>query len=190
MLPQLNCEPVTAPTRESLDTFGEFPRISPCDGHLISKFLVTTNLEGVFMSFGEAVKSGFSNYANFKGRASRSEFWWFYLFTILVSLILNVIDMAAGFTYGGSEVDISGTIYSVPGTGVLTTIWTLVVLLPILGLMARRLHDTDRTGWWILWGILLSVLCFIGVIILIVFLASKGTPADNRYGPPVTHNKV
>jgi uncharacterized membrane protein YhaH (DUF805 family) len=136
------------------------------------------------MSFGQAIKSGFNNYANFQGRASRSEFWWFYLFTIIISLILNIIDQAAGFTFGAQEIDMSGTMVSIPGTGVLSTIWSLAVLLPILGLMARRLHDTDRSAWWILWGILLTFLCFVGTIILIVFFASKGTPADNKFGPP------
>jgi uncharacterized membrane protein YhaH (DUF805 family) len=141
------------------------------------------------MTFGQAIKSGFSNYANFQGRASRSEFWWFYLFTIIISFGLSVIDQALGFTYGAQDIDMSGTIVSIPGTGVLTTIWSLAILLPILGLMARRLHDTDRSAWWILWGLLLTFLCFVGTIILIVFFASKGTPVDNKYGsPPVAIN--
>ncbi|MFM8956725.1 MAG: DUF805 domain-containing protein [Actinomycetota bacterium] len=78
------------------------------------------------MSFVDAIKAGFRNYANFKGRASRSEFWWFSLFTLIVQLATS-----------GSEV-IGGLV-------------SLALLLPGLAVHVRRLHDTDRRGWWVLW---------------------------------------
>ncbi|MFM8646109.1 MAG: DUF805 domain-containing protein [Actinomycetota bacterium] len=78
------------------------------------------------MSFADAIKAGFRNYANFRGRASRSEFWWFSLFTLIVQLATS-----------GSEV-IGGLV-------------SLALLLPGLAVHVRRLHDTDRRGWWVLW---------------------------------------
>lgn len=137
------------------------------------------------MSFGQAITSGFKNYANFKGRASRSQFWWFYLFIILVAIALAVVDQTLGFTVGAQVIDLGdGNVFETPGTGVLGILWGLAVFLPFLGLAVRRLHDTNRTGWWVLWGFLLTFVCFVGVIILIVFYASKGTPDENRFGPP------
>jgi uncharacterized membrane protein YhaH (DUF805 family) len=136
------------------------------------------------MSFGQAIKSGFNNYANFNGRASRSAFWWFYLFIVLVALALSIIEQGLGLTYGAQVIDVGGTAFESPGTGILTSLWALAVFLPFLGLAVRRLHDTDRTGWWVLWGFLLTFVCFVGLIILIVFYASKGTPGENRFGPP------
>jgi uncharacterized membrane protein YhaH (DUF805 family) len=116
------------------------------------------------MSFGEAVKSGFSNYVKFSGRASRSEFWWFILFASVIGIILSIIDNAIG---AGS------LIYG---------IWSLAILLPVLGLYFRRLHDTDRSAWWLLIGLI----PFIGAIVLIVFWVGNGTADTNKYGAPVS----
>ncbi len=116
------------------------------------------------MSYKEAMRSGFSNYAKFRGRASRSEFWWFILFVSLVGVGLNLIDNAIGWGF------------------ILGGIWSLAILLPVLGLYFRRLHDTDRSAWWLLIGLI----PFIGTIVLIVFWVSNGTPGDNKYGPPVS----
>jgi uncharacterized membrane protein YhaH (DUF805 family) len=116
------------------------------------------------MSFGDAIKSGFSNYVKFNGRASRSEFWWFILFISIIGIVMNIIDNAIG-------------------TGiVISLIWSLAVLLPVLGLYFRRLHDTDRSAWWLLIGFI----PFIGSIVLIVFWAINGTPGDNKYGAPAS----
>jgi uncharacterized membrane protein YhaH (DUF805 family) len=116
------------------------------------------------MSYKEAMRSGFSNYAKFRGRASRSEFWWFILFVSLVGVGLSLIDNAIGWGI------------------ILSAIWSLAILLPVLGLYFRRLHDTDRSAWWLL----IMLIPFIGSIVLIVFWASKGTPGDNKYGAPVS----
>jgi len=140
------------------------------------------------MSFGASVKHVLGNYATFSGRASRSEFWWFYLFVILVSAVLNVIDAVLGLRVGAmsEEFIISGT--AVPfvssGVGVLSTIFALAMLLPFLAVGVRRLHDSDKSGWLLLLGYLLICACGIGLIVLLVLFVLKSTPGDNKYGPP------
>jgi uncharacterized membrane protein YhaH (DUF805 family) len=114
------------------------------------------------MNMIEAVKVVFSKYVTFSGRARRAEYWWFVLFSFIVSLVLTVID----FGVLGSEV------------GLLGNIWSLAVLLPSLAVAARRLHDTDRSAWWLL----IFLLPLIGFIVLIVFFAQKGTEGGNRFG--------
>jgi uncharacterized membrane protein YhaH (DUF805 family) len=106
-------------------------------------------------------------YVVFSGRARRKEFWMFTLISVLISIVLNVIDRA---------LDTPG---SATGTGVIGGIYGLLVLLPTLGVTVRRLHDTDRSGWWILIGLILVI----GTIVLIVFNAQEGTPGENKYGP-------
>ncbi|MEU9131470.1 DUF805 domain-containing protein [Kitasatospora sp. NPDC048540] len=100
------------------------------------------------------------NYVGFSGRARRQEFWMFALVNIIISIVLAVID-------------------NVAGTAVLGSIYALAVLLPSIAVGIRRLHDTNRSGWWVL----ISLIPFIGSIILIVFLATEGQPNDNQYGP-------
>lgn len=118
---------------------------------------------GNLMSYLEAVKSGFSNYVKFNGRASRSEFWWFYLFVVIVSFLVNVIIGLTGLP-----------------TLISLLVW-LGLLLPLLGLYFRRLHDADHTAWWLL----ISLIPVVGFIVLIVFLATPGSAGDNRFGAPV-----
>ena len=113
------------------------------------------------MSFTEAVKSGFDNYVNFSGRASRPAYWWWVLFAILASIVANIIDAAIGVT-------------------IVSIIVALGLFLPGLAVAFRRLHDTDRSGWWILIGLI----PLIGFIVLLIFFVQKSDPADNQYGPP------
>lgn len=80
------------------------------------------------MNFGEAVASFFRNYVNFSGRASRSEFWYSYLFIIVVAVLMGIVDI-----FVGNEV--------------VSSLWNLAVLLPTLAMTARRLHDINRSGW-------------------------------------------
>ena len=102
------------------------------------------------------------NYVNFEGRATRAEFWWFFLFNLLVGLILSLFGKA-GTTLQG--------------------IWSLAILLPQLGLSARRLHDIGKSGWLLLLGLIPIV----GWVILIIWWAKEGDPNENEYGPvPVT----
>lgn len=98
------------------------------------------------------------NYVNFQGRATRAEFWWFFLFNFLVGLILSLFGKA-GTTLQG--------------------IWSLAILLPQLGLSARRLHDINKSGWLLLLGLIPVV----GWIILIIWWAKEGDPTENQYGP-------
>jgi uncharacterized membrane protein YhaH (DUF805 family) len=104
-------------------------------------------------------------YAVFSGRARRKEYWMFFLFNLVISVILSIVDSVAG-TNGS-------------GVGIISTIYSLAVLIPSLAVGVRRLHDTGRTGWWIL----IALIPLIGTIVLIVFLATEGNAGDNQYGP-------
>lgn len=101
------------------------------------------------------------NYAGFSGRAGRAEYWMFFLFNIIISIVLYVISL------------------KVPAVGILSFLYSLAVLIPGIAVAARRLHDTGRSGWWQL----ISLIPIVGAIILIVFLATEGQPHDNAYGP-------
>ena len=116
------------------------------------------------MSFLEAIRSGFSNYVTFSGRAVRSEFWYWALFTTLASFVAGIFDVAI-FSYN-------------PGVSPFESVFNLVTFLPSLALWARRLHDTDRTAWW-----LLLVFTIIGFFLLIYWAWKRGTPGPNRFGP-------
>lgn len=139
------------------------------------------------MGFVESVKHNFSHYADFTGRAQRSQFWWWVLFIGIVSVILNVIDSGLGLMVGASETEVVIGDTTVPvvnqGFGILSSIFSLVVLIPGLAVAVRRLHDADHSGWWVLWGFLLTFVCFVGLIILLVFYLQRGTPGPNRFGP-------
>jgi uncharacterized membrane protein YhaH (DUF805 family) len=118
------------------------------------------------MTFGESIKTCLSKkYANFDGRASRSEYWWYYLF----NLILN---------WGVTFIDVWGMASGVLPFPVLSWIVMIGLLLPGLAVTVRRLHDTGRSGWNCLW----ALLPIVGIILLLVWWASKST-GDNKYGP-------
>ena len=139
------------------------------------------------MGFGEAIKVNFSKYATFSGRASRSEFWWWVLFTNLVSVGLTLLESVTNLRIGESTTDIMVGDQVVPfvnsGFGVLSTLWALAILIPTLAVSVRRLHDADHSGWWLLWGFLLTFACCVGAIILFIFYVTGSKPA-NRWGPP------
>lgn len=105
-------------------------------------------------------------YAKFSSRASRKEFWLFFLFYCILAFILGFIDGFAG-TYDAES-----------GYGVLSTIFMLVTLVPYLAVCVRRLHDTDRSGWWLL----LCLVPLIGLIWFIVVCCLKGSDGENRFG--------
>jgi len=113
-------------------------------------------------------------YADFTGRARRTEFWMFVLFNFIASIVLNLVDVLIGT----ANFSTTSTGFSVTG-GLLSTIYALAVLVPSLAVSVRRLHDTDKSGWWVL----LALIPIVGAIILIVWFASDGTPGANRYGP-------
>ena len=118
------------------------------------------------MSFGDAVKACFEKYADFSGRAARPEYWWFYLFTLLVEVVLLALSLVGGAI---------GTIGLI-----LLLVFALGVIVPGLAVGVRRLHDTGRAGWWLL----ISLVPF-GGLVLLFFLASPGTVETNQHGAPV-----
>lgn len=117
------------------------------------------------MNFGQAIASCMGKYATFSGRASRSEFWWFYLFVVLMSWASQV----TGAAIFASDPEL---------TEILPTVVNLVLLLPGLAAASRRLHDTGRSGWW-----QLLYFTIIGIILLIVWWARGSQQEDNKYGP-------
>lgn len=127
------------------------------------------------MGFTEAVKTVFSKYATFSGRATRSEFWWFYLFNIIMYWGLTIIGMVIGGASNGAEGMLAGG-----GIGmVLTILYGLAIIIPTISVCVRRLHDTNRSGWNYWW----CLLPIVGAIILLIFFVQGSYPADNEYGP-------
>jgi len=146
-------------------------------------------------------KRPLQKYADFSGRAPRAEYWWFMLSMVIVFVVLTIVESIVGLNK------------MVLGLyGPLTTLLWLAVLVPSLSVGVRRLHDTSRSGWWLLLivpyaiggvlmarsmsaaaatgtvpgfgaaGILMGI-GFVCVIVLLVFYCLAGTPGDNRYGP-------
>lgn len=108
------------------------------------------------MNFTDAVKVCFSKYADFNGRAKRPEFWWFVLFCIIASLVLEVVGSYVSWAF------------------------SLATLVPSLAVGARRLHDTNKSGWLQLLGLI----PILGWIYLIYVCAQPGDLGDNPYGAP------
>ncbi len=102
-----------------------------------------------------------NHYVDFKGRASRKKYWLFVLFNFIVFLILSIVLSFFG--------DAGNILYF---------LLTFAVLLPSLGILVRRLHDINRSGWWVL----ISLLPFVGTLILLIFLVLPGSEGENRFG--------
>ena len=113
------------------------------------------------MNFAEAIVSGFQNYVNFSGRAPRSEYWYWTLFAFLVGIVADILD---GILFHGIHTPF----------GLITA---LVLLLPGNAVSVRRLHDIDRTGWW-----LLIAFTIIGLLLLLNWDCVRGTVGRNRFG--------
>ncbi len=111
------------------------------------------------MNFVEAIRAGFSNYVNFSSRAIRSEYWYWVLFAIIGEIVAMIIDHILGIV------------------GVYP-LFALAVFLPGIAVGVRRLHDLDRSGWWLL----LSFVPLVGIIILIIWFCTQGTQGPNRFG--------
>lgn len=126
------------------------------------------------MTFGQSIRTCFSKYVTFSGRASRSEFWWFALFVIVTQIVLSWVDIAL---FGTVETG-PGSIAGSTNTPILSSLFSLATVLPFLSVIVRRLHDGDRSGWWY-W---LALIPLVGIIILIVWWATEGTRGPNRYG--------
>lgn len=116
------------------------------------------------LSFSGAVSRCLRNYANFRGRASRSEYWWFVLFYIAV----GVVTVLVAEQFKGSP------LYALPGVA-----W-LAFVVPVLASTVRRLHDTGRGGAWML----IQFVPLVGPLLLFVWTVQGSSPQPNRYGPP------
>jgi uncharacterized membrane protein YhaH (DUF805 family) len=106
-------------------------------------------------------------FATFSGRARRSEYWYFTLFNLIIEIVLAVIDMATGLYSQGT------------GVGVLSGIFGIAMILPSIAVGIRRLHDTNRSGWWLLIG----VIPLLGAIVLLIFMVLDSDAGENRFGP-------
>ena len=114
------------------------------------------------MNFSQAISTCLSKYATFQGRATRSEFWWFYLFTLLIGWGASLVGTV---TLGEEEGQL------------LSTIFSLVFFVPVISAGSRRLHDIGRSGWW-----QLLIITLIGILVLIYWWASDSMKTSNNYG--------
>ncbi|MBN8872039.1 MAG: DUF805 domain-containing protein [Rhodospirillales bacterium] len=128
---------------------------APCSG--------SSRGDGIPRSFGISIQICLRKYASFAGRAPRAEYWWFVLFEILVQLAANMIDHALETT----------------PPGLVGPLASLALLLPALAVAARRLHDIDRSAWWLL----LYLVPVVGWLVLLVWHCTRGTRGPNRFGP-------
>jgi uncharacterized membrane protein YhaH (DUF805 family) len=115
------------------------------------------------MGFIESIQTVYSKYVSFSGRASRSEYWWFQLFYFIVVIGISFASYAASAD---------------GGTSFVLLIWEIGNILPLIAVQVRRLHDTDRSGWWCL----LALIPLVGWIIVLVWVCTEGTGGDNRFG--------
>lgn len=105
-------------------------------------------------------------YAVFVGRSGRPEYWYFVLFNFIISIVLGFIDGVIGSSVGGT------------GAGVLGSVYGLAVLVPSIAVSVRRLHDTGRSGWWLL----ISLVPVVGFIVLLIFMILESDAGENQYG--------
>ena len=106
-------------------------------------------------------------YAVFQGRAQRKEYWYYILFFVLFAIVVSLVENTLGLADPET------------GSGPLSLVYSLALLVPSIAVAVRRLHDTGRSGWWILIGLIPVV----GAIVLIVFYVFDSEPGDNEYGP-------
>ena len=118
------------------------------------------------VSFVEAIKLGFQNYVNFKGRSQRAEYWWWILFVTVAGIALVAVDIAI---FGADDSDPTP----------LSNVFSLATFVPGLSVGVRRLHDIGKSGWWILIGLI----PLIGIIVLIVWFVRDSDRGTNRFGP-------
>jgi len=114
------------------------------------------------MNFTEAIANGFRNYGNASGRSARSEYWYWSLFVISTSILAAIVDLL---------------VFPMWDIGPVGLVLGLVTLLPDVAVSIRRLHDIDRSGWW-----LLIIFTLVGIIPLIIWACTKGTAGPNRFG--------
>lgn len=129
--------------------------------------------QGSCMTFSKAVSICMKQkYACFNGRASRAEFWYFYLFEVLTLIAVGIVFAILGAMSGDSDVAVGAMVIGM-GLG------SLVLFCPMLGVGIRRLHDTGKSGWWYL----ISCVPYIGSLVLLIFFCLAGEQHENDYGP-------
>ena len=121
------------------------------------------------MNIGQSISYCFSNYFNFRGRGSRSEYWWFYLYATLCGCVCTVWDASMGDT---------------SGNGMMYWIAILATVCPSIAAGARRLHDINKSGW-----LQLLVFTLIGIIPLVVWMATEGNKKKNKHWQPIKIKK-
>jgi len=121
---------------------------------------------------GDAIRTVFSKYATFSGRAGRPEFWWWVLFVFIVQAVAGVIDQSI---YGPPQVTDQVMVYTWQP---LSSLVALILLLPNIAVAVRRLHDTGRTGWWVL----INIIPLIGALIFIYFAVQPSDKDVNQFG--------
>ena len=115
----------------------------------------------------KAYKSYWINYCNFKGRSKRSEYWWVVLMNFIISSIIVLIN----YSLGGTDLEPNKF------AAFLMIFYTVLIILPSISLVVRRLHDTNRSGW----NYLLSLIPFFGTVLLLIFICSPSVNIDNKY---------
>lgn len=128
------------------------------------------------MTFSDSIKTCYSKFVTWQGRASRSEYWYFVLFSFICQIGAAILDNILGTNFTIEDPN-TGQVVSI-GYGYLYMLAALVNFLPQLAALVRRLHDTDRSGWWY-W---IALIPLVGFILLIVWLATRGTQGQNSYG--------
>ena len=119
------------------------------------------------MDFQTSIKTCFNKYADFSGRALRSEFWFFCLFGFIAGIATVIIDvMVLG--------------YSIESYGPINLLFTVALILPGIAVTTRRLHDINKSGWW-----QLIELTIIGILLIVIWNATEGEKKKNKYGPPI-----
>ncbi|MDH3392765.1 MAG: DUF805 domain-containing protein, partial [Desulfobulbaceae bacterium] len=106
-------------------------------------------------------------YAVFRGRARRKEYWYFFLFNVINSVVLAFVD------------GVTGSYNAVTGVGILGSLYSLAMFVPSLAVSVRRLHDTCRSGWWLL----IALIPLLGTIVFFFFMVLDSFPGENQYGP-------
>jgi uncharacterized membrane protein YhaH (DUF805 family) len=150
-------------TPDPVPAYPAQPGPHPSGGHPAAPL---TYLQGGPVGFGEAIKQGFSNGFVYRGRASRSAYWWFNLFALIAAFAVQAIIFIPMNSSGGTV-----------ALFVIDIIVFIYLDLVLLALLVRRLHDIDKSGWWVFIGLV----PFVGPIVLFVFTVLAGTPEPNRY---------
>ena len=130
------------------------------------------------MSFVDSMKTVLSlKFTEFDGRASRSEYWWFFLFTFTCGFLFSIVDIAFLII---ADISFDSVLWSFSP---LTTLFQLIILIPSLAVTVRRFHDIGRSGWWVF---IVLVPC-VGLVLYLVWLIQDGEPHDNMYGAVPTN---